>query len=135
MLIFRKLISDERVEHEYVKIGSWVGNAVSMLCYGEAVGMERKVNQWERWEEEYARRGYRTVSLDKFIDLGGHGKVIDDVIGQRYMFNEKPKFHAKIYKHFYLGKVEPALDLEQMMRDGQPQMGTWEIPSTESKAL
>ena len=130
MLIFRKWMSDKRVEKNYVAVGAWVGDVVS-VAIGEAVGMGRKVNQWEKWEQEYAIRGYRTVSLDRFIGLGGYGKSIDDVIGQKRMFEEEPRFHAKIYKDRYLGKIQYAFNFEKMMQDGQPQSGTFVTPSTE----
>ena len=124
-------MSDSQVQKFYVDIGSWVGDAVSYSYLGEVFGMKRKVNQWTKMEAEYAKRGFRTVSLDRFVKLGGYGIPIDDIIGKKREEGEEAIFHAVIYQNRFLGKIEPVIDLEKMMKDGKPQTGTYITPSTE----
>ncbi|MBI4151646.1 hypothetical protein HY496_01635 [Candidatus Woesearchaeota archaeon] len=133
MKFIRALFSDSTVEKKYVHAGAIFGGAVSYLYLGERTGFKSLLNKWAKWEEEYASRGFRTVSLDRFIDFGGWGVPIDDVIGQRRANGEEAIFHAQIYRTEFLGKVAPAIDLEKMMRDGEPQIvvGTYRLPSTE----
>jgi hypothetical protein len=131
MVNFKRLLFDARVEKNYVSTGTWVGDAVSQAYMGEPLGMASRVDKWASWEVEYARRGFRTVSLDRFVGLGGYGKHIDDAIGQKRDAGEEPILHAEIYKQRYLGRVQPAIDIERMFQDGKPQLGIWIRPSTE----
>ncbi|MEN9342383.1 MAG: hypothetical protein RIQ54_639, partial [Candidatus Parcubacteria bacterium] len=51
---------------------------------------------------------------------------------------EEPVFHAKIYREVYLGKIQPAVNLSELMRPVEPneplesrvQVGTYFVPST-----
>ena len=70
------------------------------------------------------------LSIDDFIDFGGYGKPIDNLLEQRLGANEKVILHAEIYRMYFLGKTSPALDLGKMMQDGEPQSGTYSLPST-----
>lgn len=130
MKFLRKLFSDKKIEKKYVQAGTQFGYAVSYIYMGECVGFESMLNKWGDYEQEYAERGYRTISLDKFVELGGYGKNIDKLIGKKRRKNEKPIFHAEIYKEKYLGKVTPVISLEKMMQDKKPQFGNYILPST-----
>lgn len=134
MNFFRKFLSNDTVETRYVKAGAVFGDAVSYLYLGECIGFKKLLNTWAEWEKEYARRGYRTVSLDRFVELGGYGKPIDDVLGQQREPNEKPTLHAETYREQFLGKIGPAVNLEKLMTDGEIQSGTYFLPSTENDA-
>src|SRR3990172_1916216 len=129
MLGMKKLLPDFAVEYRYVQAGANFGDAVSYLYMGECTGFKELLNKWAGWEEEYARRGYKTLSLDKLTGLGGYGKSIDDVIGQKRDKGEKPLFHAQIYREKFLGKVSPAVNLEKLMK-GEMQCGEYEFLST-----
>lgn len=131
MLIFREFMSDEQVENNYVKVGTFIGYIISDAYMGEALGMKRKVTKWINWEQEYSNRGFRTVSLDRFIDLGGYGELIDDVIGKKRDSDEEPIFHARIYKEEYLGKIQPIFDFRKMVQERKLQIRTWIASSTE----
>ena len=131
MKFIRRLLPDSAVEKRYVRVGATFGNGVSYLYIGECVGFEGLLNKWANWEEEYAHRGFRTVSLDRFVDLGGYGKPVDDVIGQRREDGEEPIFHAQRYREKFLGKVAPVVNLEKMMTEGGIQTGQYRLPSTE----
>jgi len=91
-------LSDSAVEKRYVRAGATFRDAVSHLDIGEYINFGRLINKWANWEEEYAHRGYRTVSLDGFVDLRGYGNPIDDVIGQKREQGEEPIFYTQIYR-------------------------------------
>jgi len=123
-------LGDTSVWRRYVRAGAVFGEAVSYIYMGECVGFAKLLGQWEFWEQEVARRGFRTVSLDAFVQLGGYGVPLKAPLAKRRP-DEKPVCHARIYRERYLGKLRPAIDFDRMMRDGQPQCGTYIRPTTE----
>ncbi len=118
------------LEKKYLKSGASFGNAVSYLYMGECVEFKENLEKWQTWEQEYSRRGYRTINLHKFVEFGGYGLNIDYLIGQKRKENEQPLLHAEIYKTKYLGKTKPAADIGKLV-DGEIQSGNYELPSTE----
>jgi hypothetical protein len=130
MRLFERLMSDKQVEKKYVREGAQFGSAVSYIYMGECIGFKSMLNRWAKWEQEYSLRGYRTVSLDDFVDLGGYGKPVDQFLGVRRQENEEPILHAQVYKNEFLGKIEPVIDVQKMMSDGQPQVGSYGLTST-----
>ncbi len=128
---WKKFLNDEGVTSRYVRAGSRFGDAVSYLYMGECIEFRKLLDRWDAWEQEYVCRGFRTISLDAFIGHGGYGKSIDHLIEQRRGESESPVFHAQLYRDVYLGKVRPIIDLEKMMEAGEPQFGTYTLPSTE----
>lgn len=131
MKFIRRLLPNSIVERRYIRAGATFGDAVSYLFMGECIGFNRLLNKWGNWEEEYAYRGFRTVSLDRFIGLGGYGKPISDLIGKRREDGEEPIFHAQIYREQFLGKVAPLINLEKLMTESRIQTGQYSLPSTE----
>jgi len=133
MSLIEKLFppSDSTIQKRYIQAGASFGDAVSYLFMGECRGFEELFNYWADLEQKYADRGYRTISLDRFIELGGYGNPIGEVIGKKREKGEEPIFHAQIYKKEFLGKIKPAVDLNQMMKGGKAQYGEYVLPSTE----
>lgn len=133
MSLIEKLFppSDFTIQKRYIRAGASFGDVVSYIYLGQCQGFEGFLNHWASLEQEYANRGYRTISLDKFIELGGYGNPIDEVVGKKREKGEEPIFHAQIYKKEFLGKIKPAVDLKQMMEDGKAQYGEYVLPSTE----
>jgi hypothetical protein len=129
MSLLKRLLSDSKVQEKYVKAGSIFGDAVSYLYMGECVGFENLLNIWDKWEQEYAKRGYKTLSIDKFIEHGGYGESIADVVGKK-RGEEEPVHHAKIYRQEYLGKFKPVIDMKALIENGE-QAGVYHLPSTE----
>ena len=127
--MFESLLTDRQVIKRYVEAGSQFGVAVSYIYMGECVGFARMLSKWEKWEVEYAKRGYRTLPIDDFINSGGYGKPLKNIEVKRDQ-DEKPVFHANIYKNVYLGKVEPMIDIQKMIQTGKPQFGNYSLPST-----
>lgn len=132
MKFLKRFMSDKKVEKKYVIAGAEFGEAVSFIYMGECVGFESMLNKWAEWEEMYVNRGYRTISLDDFVKLGGYEESIDHLLGQKLEKDEKPIFHALIYKAKYLGKISPAFDWNKMMQDKKPQFGNYKLPSTKN---
>jgi len=130
--LFRNLLKDKTVEKIYLKVGGAFGcDSSDVATMGECTFFKIHLNRWGNWEKEYAKRGFRTISLDKFIDYGGYGKPITNLVGIKREKNENPVFHADLYAKHYLGKIKPVIDLEKMMKDGKSQSGTYINPSTE----
>lgn len=114
--IKRNLFSDKFVTRRYLYTGGNFGDAVSYApVLGECVGFEELLNRWAKWEKEYAERGYRTVSLDDFIEYGGYGKPIDKLVGVKRQENEDPVLHAETYRRVYLGSIQPVLDMKRLL--------------------
>lgn len=126
--MFKRFFSDRNVEERYVRIGQIVGAAVSYSYMGEPIGFKRMVRNWEKWETEYAWRGYRTISLDDFIESGGYGRALSN-LGVKRALGEDPIFHARRYRERYLGKVKPVIDPFK----GDVQTGTYTPPSAEDE--
>jgi len=127
--LFRNLLTDWLVEKLYVRAGGIFGDAVSYLYIGECAGFEDLLNRWAKWEKEYARRGYKTLSLDDFIDYGGYGKPLEG-LGVKIEPGQLV-LHAEIYRQHYLGKTEPIADWKKVMDGGCYVVVTYALPSTE----
>ena len=128
---WRAFFSDKSVEKRYVTAGANFGDAVSYSGMGSVVGFEDMLNSWAGWEKEYSIRGYRTISLESFIDFGGYGVKIDHLLGKKRAEKEQPKLHAQTYTAKYPQEPTPVINLEKMMKDRQPQAGAYQLPSTE----
>lgn len=126
-------LTDKDVADIYKKHAGIIGNVVSYSYMGEPAGMPVMVKNWAEAEKKYAERGYRTISLDRWIDHGGYGFPLDDVWMIKREEGEAPIYHAEIYKEKYLGKVKPAIDFDEMFRTGKPQIGNYCNPTTESE--
>lgn len=123
--------SDRALTKSYREAGEIFGDAVSMIYMGECIGFERLLDTWAHWEQEYARRGFRTIPLDDFVDTGGYGVPLKG-LGQRRAPDEEPVFHAEIYRKIWLGKVPAAVDMDALM-DGKVHVGNYIVPSTTRK--
>lgn len=111
-----------RLEKKYIRAGGTFGYIVSQIhILGECVNFEDFLKKWEILEERYAKKGYRTISLDRFIEHGGWNRPIDEIIGKKRDSGEEAILHAKIYREKYLGKLKPVINIEKMLQDGQPQ--------------
>ncbi|MBI4153765.1 hypothetical protein HY501_00355 [Candidatus Woesearchaeota archaeon] len=88
---FIRLLPDSVVEKHYIRAGAAFGEAISYTAVKYS-RFERLLDKWVGWEEEYARRGYRTLSTEEFTSLGL------STIGRRRAEGEKPIFYAKEHK-------------------------------------
>lgn len=131
-----KLSPDEVTKH-YLDSGLEFGSAVSDLALGQCIGFETLHQAWSYWEKQYAQLGYRTISIDAFEGCAGWGHSIDELMTQNRDEDEEIVLHAELYRMFFLNQLGPALDTKKLMTDGQPQYGTYYVPTTEGllKAL
>ena len=114
MSIFKRLISDSGVEKRYLRAGAEFGDAVSYLYMGECLDFRIRLLVWEDWEEEYAKRGYRTMPLDDFVEFGGYGKSIDHLLGKEREDEEEPIFYAKIFQEVFPDGIPPIINLDSV---------------------
>ena len=97
----KSLLSDGFVERIYLGAGAALGDALSYgldVFPGDGTRLSTLVNRWAKWEEEYSRRGFRTIDLERFVGFGGYGEPVKGFIGQRREEDEKPILYAKKYR-------------------------------------
>lgn len=102
---WRRFLPDWLVIYRYVQSGSNLGDAESYSFMGECIAYDRLMKRWEAWEAEYARRGYRPLSLFDFIDHGGYGVPLSG-IGQKLSPEENVILHAKVWREVKLKNRE-----------------------------
>jgi hypothetical protein len=134
MGVVKRTNDPEAIIKQYIQAGLEFGSAVSDLAIGQCIGFEDLHALWEVREKKYAQLGYVTVSIDAFEQCAGWGHNIDHLFKQKRPEGEQPVLHAEIYRKYFLNRMSPALDLNKMMKDGQPQFGTYFVPSTEAIA-
>ena len=127
----KRILSNNTVIRKYAKSGTLFGGDISFIYLGKCERFDDHLKRWGDWEEEYVRRGYRTVSLDDFINAGGYGKKIDHLLSIKRNQGEEPLFHAKIYVRKYPNEINPEVNLSKLLIDRNTQYGTYELPSTE----
>ena len=126
---FLKFYSDKQVQERYVKAGGIFGDALSYAYLGEPAEVLSLLNRWAKWEKEYAKRGYKTFSLDAFIAYGGYRTPLEGLEVKREE-NEPSVIHAEVYRQKYLGRIKPAVDINKLMA-GEGQTGQYVLPTTE----
>lgn len=131
MRFFRRFKSDKSVQKTYTRAGLVFGDAVSYLYMGECVGFDFMHKRWQKWEEEYALRGYRTVSLDDFISAGGYGKNINHLLGQKREANEQPIYHATRFEEEY-NPQPPVVTMDKLNKQN-PNTVQYHLPSTKEQ--
>lgn len=132
--MFEKLLSDEKVSKRYTKAGLEFGLAVSYLYMGECVGFSSMLNKLEKWETEYTKRGFRSIPIENFTNTAGWGHPLIGV-NEKLNPGEKPVSYTKVYRENYLGKIEPAIDIDAMIANPQITTGTFAIPTTKDKTI
>ena len=127
---FKGLLPKIVVEGKYVKSGSRFAEAVLYLYLGECEDFRKRLDSWKVWEEEYSSRGYKTISLDSFIEIEADKSLIKDKTGIKREKDEEPIFHAQIYRARFLGKIKPSVDLPRFLNEKTTQSGIYTTPST-----
>ena len=124
-------LSNQKLEQKYLEAGKSFGDAVSYLYMGECIEFKEMLDKLAEYEKEYAKRGYKTISIDDFVKFGGYGEPINHLLGKKLEANEAPRYHSEIYRDKFLGKVKPIVNLQKILEDGEPQSGNYQLPSTE----
>lgn len=128
--MFERWVSDRRLQKWYEDAGATIGNALSYSYMGEPLGLKGLFTRWEKFEAEYSKRGYRTISLDAFIRLGGYGIPLPD-IGVRRELEEVPVLHAKIFRAEYYQNDRLTIEPASISWEGDMFTGTYTLPTTE----
>ena len=120
---------DDEAVQRYIDTGAAFGSAVSFIYMGQCVGFDALLLDWEEAEQAYARLGFRTLSLDDFVDYGGYGKQL---LGLKVLRDEgeDPVYHARFYRDNFLDKIDPVLDFNKMQETGEAQFANYAVPST-----
>lgn len=123
---------DSDIANAYVEAGTAFGGAVSDVgSMGECHGFEGLLTTFQRAEEAYADRGYRTLSVDAFVRAGGWGKPLVGLLELRRE-GEAPVSHGQLYREHYLGKVTGVIQVNwPALVGGEVIYGDYEVPSTE----
>ena len=91
----RIIILDSRVLKAYERAGKEFGDSLSYLdCMGRDVDFEVKFLIFQDWEKAYAKRGYKTVPIDDFLQAGGYGKDISHMLGVKRAEDELAILHC-----------------------------------------
>ncbi len=106
---FTRLVSDAFVQDHYHFYGAMFGDAVSYLPLGECVDFQERFEAWTFWEDAYSKRGFRTISIDNFVKIGGWGDDATPLLGQRRDPEESVVLHSERYRERYLGKMPPGI--------------------------
>ena len=89
-----------RVTTEYRNFAAPLGDGISyaymdmpyMYYRGKMHNLKECYHILDELEEQYALLGYRIVELDRWIELGGYSKSIDDVWLVKREEGERPRF-------------------------------------------
>lgn len=106
---FTSRLSNAFIEEHYHFYGAVFGEAVSYLALGECVDFHERFDAWAFWERAYSKRGFRTISIDDFMKIGGWGHDATPLLGQRRNAEEPVVLHSERYRERYLGKMPPGV--------------------------
>jgi hypothetical protein len=120
----------EAIVENYVRAGGQFGEALSYIAMGECVGFDQMMRDWTALESAYAKLGYRTLSIDDFIEYAGYGKSISHLVRVERASGEPPVFHAEIFARRYKEGFRPKIDFKSLHDNGKPQSGRFKLPST-----
>lgn len=98
--MIEKWMHNKMLEKRYVNAGIAVGNAVKISHTNKikCVGFDKLFKRWKRLEAEYAKRGYRTISLVDFMEFGRRITKIDTLFHIWRHQNEDAILHAVMYE-------------------------------------
>ncbi|RJQ22264.1 hypothetical protein C4580_00975 [Candidatus Woesearchaeota archaeon] len=135
MEFLKRLHFTSTVQEKYLQAGEQVSDALSYMYAGDVVGFDQMVEEWKSWEKEYARRGYRTISLDKFNAALGSREALSGLIGKTRDEGEQPILHAERFIARYRGtKRTDAIDLDARVNAERTEAhGTYQMPGTEEE--
>jgi hypothetical protein len=98
--MFKRFMTDEQVEDRYARAGDNFGFAASVADWDGEFSFNWLLSRWEKWEAEYAKRGFRTLPVDDFTYFGDN-KIVEG-LGIKREEGEDPVFHAVYFREFCL---------------------------------
>jgi hypothetical protein len=115
---FKRLLTNCFVIKRNLSAESQIGYALSYMMNREFIESEGLLKRWDVWEAEYARRGFRTISLERFVQLGGYNQPVNDVLGLKRNSDEDTILHALIYRYWFIYKPTPTITFEIDYKSG-----------------
>jgi hypothetical protein len=97
----------------YADTGIEFGEMVNRPNTGKYLDFETVLKRLEIWETQYARRGFRTISIDDFERAEGQGEDISGLLGVQREDGEDAVLHVKLYREHFLGKVDPVIEISR----------------------
>lgn len=90
-----RLYTDRRIIRLYRQSGQSFAAALVGSLHGRNLMLPECFLEWEFWEREYARRGFRTISLDAFVQPYLYGSSKE--LGIKRAPDEPPIYNAQGY--------------------------------------
>ena len=129
------IVRREYVVEQYLRSGALFGEALSYLYMGQSVDFEKFKQRWAMFERQYAALGYRTISVDDFIEYGGYGVLVDHLLRIRRKIDEPAVLHSDVFTARYSSGFEPAIDIQHLLDGGKAQTGIYRLPTTRDAAV
>lgn len=126
----RKLYSDAELYRAYLTHGASFGDAVSYIYMGECIGFDKLLDTWAAWEAEVLARGYRALSIDTLVGIGGYGKEPPELV--RRGPGEEVISHAGRYREHWLG-TKPLVHVQSQDPTTGAVSAQYILPSTEKE--
>jgi len=73
---FVKWLTNKMIIRNYKKAGKEYGEALSYCCYSPPGNLLSAKENFEFWEKEYKKRGFRPINKDSFIRYGGYDEPL-----------------------------------------------------------
>ena len=98
--ILIKLLPFKIIEYYYLKCGKKFADlhVLRRFSLTKKDEYKRAFADWTFWKYEYARRGYRTLSIEDFIEMGGlSGHIHEEDVRVKREKDEEPSLHQDIF--------------------------------------
>lgn len=124
------LLPNKVIIRRYLKAGEEFGSTISP--FGECIGIEKILDEWSKWENEYVKRGNKAIPLEVFSSIGYeiYEELINKCVRVKRDLTKKPIYYSEIYREEHLRKIKPAIDVASLIESVEPQFGVYEIPRT-----
>lgn len=123
-------ITNNDIVNAYVTAGAMMGDAVGMIFMGECIGFGDMLDRWEETEKAYAELGFRTLSIDEFVEFGYKGHDIEHLFRVPRKVGEQSALHAAYYRENFFKKMNMHEAVKEAF-GGVVGCGMFEVPSTQ----
>ena len=96
--------NDDVIEVMYLNAGALFGELIYDRWPDDRGDLCDMLDAWQKWEKEYAARGYKTLSLDAFIAIGALDQhpVTAFGLGRLRVSGEATVLHAPHFREHYV---------------------------------
>ena len=97
-----RTLRHEYVIEQYLRTGAQFGDALNRLYMGECVDIADVKKRFAQLERRYASLGYRTITLDEFVEYGAYGRSLHHLLRVPRDLGEAAVYHADRLEAEYL---------------------------------